>query len=514
MLRNKELALIFIVLFVFFGYGFHEILSADFYGIHSWRQADSLSLTYNYYLGNGFLEPEISNLISDNGTSGKSAGEFPILYWLIAKVWQITGVSESTYRIIVFLLMLTGFSAQYLALKEFFKARFVPFTITAITFSSPVLLSYGTSFITNMPSLSLVQIGASLIYLGYKKDKLKYTHIGVISFALAGLLKVTALASFIIILPLISVYYFKKNKYFFISLFAALIVVVWWYGIYVPAYTDIHHGKYTFNDLWPIWEMSDEQIAKAVKFFKEITFFQVMSPVLWFVFGACIIVSFLIKGRTGLFFKYATLGLVAGFALYFMLWFNAVHHHDYYFINSLIVLIFVLIGGAYFVKDRFSDFYHSKKFKYILGTLTVFSIIYGMNTLRMRHQDINGYWRGFAIAFNHKIEPGYWNWMAEHSNSKKVRGIDVWLDKAGVSREAKIACISDPSFCIELFCAKRKGFSNFNFQNSKEKLDEAISKGVEAIVVSNHADTVHYPGRLGEEIGRFNDVLVYRPKKQ
>ena len=107
-------------LILFLAFGFHEVLFSNFYGMHAWRQSDCLSLAYHYYEGNSFLEPEIHNLISDNNTTGKSAGEFPILYWLVGNIWSIIGHSESFYRFFVLLITISGFWFQYLSLKELF----------------------------------------------------------------------------------------------------------------------------------------------------------------------------------------------------------------------------------------------------------------------------------------------------------------------------------------------------------------------------------------------------------
>ena len=62
---------------------------------HLWRQTDCLSLTENYRSGRPFLEPEIHARIADGGTTGNSAGEFPLVYWAIGQVWKVTGPSDS-----------------------------------------------------------------------------------------------------------------------------------------------------------------------------------------------------------------------------------------------------------------------------------------------------------------------------------------------------------------------------------------------------------------------------------
>ena len=62
--------------------------------VHIWRQTNSLSMTQMYYQYNvPFFQPEIQSQVCDQGTSGKTVGEFPIIYYAMAKVWKIFGKS-------------------------------------------------------------------------------------------------------------------------------------------------------------------------------------------------------------------------------------------------------------------------------------------------------------------------------------------------------------------------------------------------------------------------------------
>jgi hypothetical protein len=70
--------------------------------VHQWRQAACLSLADNYYEGNwNLFEPSMHIQFSDNGTSGKSAGEFPLLYYIVAILWKIFGKHEFIFRLLI-----------------------------------------------------------------------------------------------------------------------------------------------------------------------------------------------------------------------------------------------------------------------------------------------------------------------------------------------------------------------------------------------------------------------------
>ena len=201
--RNK--VLLFLIA-LFFLYGFNNILLLGPYGIHTWRQADCLSITDNYFTnGFSFWEPEIHNFISDGKTSGKSAGEFPILYYLIALLWEIFGKSEGIYRIVVLSLNVTGFYYLYKILKDLFTNKFWALCITLCFFSTPILLFYGSSFLTNVPAFSLVLIGWYHFNRFYKEKKMTYLYFSLFFFVIAGLLKITAFISAIAILGLLGI---------------------------------------------------------------------------------------------------------------------------------------------------------------------------------------------------------------------------------------------------------------------------------------------------------------------
>ena len=81
------------IIALFFIYGFHEILFLRPQSIHQWRQTDCLQIAHNYLTDSwNFFSPSIHNLFSDNETTGKTIGEFPLLYYIVAMLWKIFGV--------------------------------------------------------------------------------------------------------------------------------------------------------------------------------------------------------------------------------------------------------------------------------------------------------------------------------------------------------------------------------------------------------------------------------------
>ena len=93
----------FLVLFLGISILFYSsIMNEGPLNTHIWRQADCLSITKKYYDGAPFLEPQMHLLFGDEKTSGRSAGEFPILYYSVAQIWKVFGVSYFAFRLFYF----------------------------------------------------------------------------------------------------------------------------------------------------------------------------------------------------------------------------------------------------------------------------------------------------------------------------------------------------------------------------------------------------------------------------
>src|ERR1700741_1998807 len=97
--RNLFFFLLLIALCI--AYNYIEILRFRPKSLHQFRQTDCLALADNYYNGNwNLFEPAINLLCSDNNTTGKSAGEFPLVYYIVAILWKLFGKHEYIFRLV------------------------------------------------------------------------------------------------------------------------------------------------------------------------------------------------------------------------------------------------------------------------------------------------------------------------------------------------------------------------------------------------------------------------------
>jgi len=152
-----------------------------------------------------FFQPKIH---FQHSIEGQAVGEFPIIYYLNAMVWKITGQSYFTARLLNLTIVFVGLFALrkgiYLLIKDEFLSSFTPLFILA----SPLIAFYTNNFLVNVPALSLIFI--SWYYLvRYMKEK-KWTCLFLFSVfgSLAILLRTTMLIG---LCPVFLLFLLEKN---------------------------------------------------------------------------------------------------------------------------------------------------------------------------------------------------------------------------------------------------------------------------------------------------------------
>jgi hypothetical protein len=160
---------------------------------HLWRQCNSLSLTQEFYSYEwNILEPGVHSLIADDLTTGKSAGEFPLLYYVVAMIWKVVGKSEFIYRVLMLMLHAWGTWALFRSIQEILRDGAWAVMVSLFFFTVPAVVYFAISFITDVPALDLVLIGVLPMIL-YMKDGRRGHLIGtMLAFTCAILIKVTA----------------------------------------------------------------------------------------------------------------------------------------------------------------------------------------------------------------------------------------------------------------------------------------------------------------------------------
>lgn len=460
----KKSGFALLLLLLFFFYGGYGMLDDRPQSVHTWRQSDCLSISLNYHdQGMRFFHPEIHNRISDDFTSGYTAGEFPGLYYLVASLWKVFGVHEWIYRLLVSLLFAGGIWALFLLGRKLSHSWFAAMCIALTLYTSPVLFFYSVNFLTNVPALSLILISGYVLYLFYSGGRWGHLLLWSFLISLAGLLKIPALISVLALAGalLIAMVFrlphpFKGKEWkIFLTLGASLLLVLAWYR-YAADYNAQHGGKYTFNGLWPLWEASPERIQSTWTSIRELWFREYHYK--WFIYasGLALLAALLSPRKLGWTAWFFLLFLVLGILLYGLLWFQALHDHDYYLIN-----LFVLFPVVWFLLLK-HVLYNHQLLKGSLNLLLLLLLILSANHVRGRMQD----------RYN-----GWWN--TEHRECFSTLYTQEAINRElGIGEEELVIVPGDVSFNMSLYLMDQPGYTSYGMDYGKpETVERLLEKG-------------------------------------
>ncbi len=504
-------------------YHYYSIFFLRPQSIHLWRQTDCLSIALNYYEhGMHFFSPEIHNQLADGGNSGFSAGEFPILYYFVALIWKIFGYSELTYRLIVAIISFCGFFALYKTLEGLLKDSFWGITISLLIFTSPILAYYSINFLTNIPALSFSLIGWFFFYKFYTFKKHTYLYISMLFFMLAALLKIPEAVNFMLVCFIYftdvftkkiknkGVVVFEKPLINLIPFLMFLVGVLSWY-LYAKHYNDVHEGKYTFNDIWPIWRMTHQQIKNVYDFVTKIMMYQLFHNSFLYLCIALISCMILIFNKINkLYFSLMVLFFI-GSCIYLILWFNALDAHDYYLINILIWPAFVLLTFVNFIKQNYNFLFVSKKIKILFSLLLILNVAYCSTNMKMRYWLGNNNTQFFATDF----EKGYW-WFTNNNYityKEALCNIEPYSRSLNILSTDKVICMPDPSINISLYLIKQPGFTDYGNANliGEQRINYAKQHGAKYLyIIDNELLKQEYlKPYTTKKIGEFKNIQIF-----
>lgn len=469
---------------------YDSILDKPPMGVHIWRQADCLSMAQLYQQGSSFLEPEMHLQFADEYSSGKSAGEFPIMYYMVGKYWSVFGFSYLSYRLGMLGLLIISLYVLFLTLHNAFKSTFWALIPTILVYSSPVFAFYGVSFLTDVPAFCLNILACCSLYFYVRSHRSLLLILAFGFFLLAGLIKVSSLIVFVFLMGLyvLEIFGFKglntkplfKNKiHSALGFFIVLMGVFSWYK-YADYYNGLHGFKYTFNAIYPIWHEGGQSVSDIFKEIISITSYSWHSRIT-LVLLPIILIIVLIKFKTlPKVIGFGVLATSSGAFLYFLLWSRLMGAHDYYYTPMLSLSIPLVITAVLLLKKEFQKLYTNK---WILGIVCVFAlynVAYCYEYIQYRSLKTSGE----ATLINSKELSGIYtwtNWFVKETYHPLAD--EEGLIALGIEKHDKVICLPDQSFNASLHFLNRKGWTNFAQYTESAQLDNLISKGASYLIV-------------------------------
>lgn len=480
-------------------YNLDELIFVKPQSLHLMRQTNCLSMAQNYFQKDISLwKPEIHNHFCDEGLSGKSAAEFPIIYYFVGHIWKYFGKSEGFFRIINLGILLIGLLALFEIAKELFKNSWFAGFLVLLLFTSPMLVFYSMNFLPNGPSFGMVLLAWYFIFRFHKIKKTYYLWIATLLFSLAIVVKIAAAISFIALIGwLIFENIFRKKEERIIPmrlLYVVQIVVVfllsfgWYY--YVEYYNKLHKGAFSFHGIWPVWDMNKEMFDKVIENIRVIFFKDYFLSTVQYITLALWIVVLVFWKKLNDIQKFFTVVLPLGAVMYLALWFQVLEAHDYYLINLLIVFAFIWLQFFYLIRNK--KLWNHPLFYALLGGLLLYSTYHCNNQLEERHKGWMNDWYDTKLETLTELAPIF--------------------KECGITVEDKVISIPDLTVCSSLYLMGRCGYTDFASDFSKDEIfRKRIEQGAKYLIINDTTilgKEVLQP-YLRNEIAVFKNVRIY-----
>jgi hypothetical protein len=512
---------LFLLLFFIFTVAYYpSIIKTPPLNNHTWRQSDCLSITRYYARGAGFFEPEMNMQLGDYYTTGKTAGEFPILYYTVGQIWKITGESYFVYRVFYLIILFFGIYAFYRSLRLIFNDNWWALVLSGLLFTAPVLIFYGVSFLTDAPAFCFILIGLYFLLRYHLEQTKKVFLLAMLFFALAGLIKVSSLIAFvfllfIFLLEMLSVKTLGSKKVFQTNWFEALgflgvlAMLFSWYA-YASHYNDLHRFKYTFNNIYPLWDPEEGGIPKLWKTISTYSSYVFFSrPMIFLMAILLVTIPFLLK-KIPLFAYLSTLIVTIGVACYILLWGPLLGVHDYYYVALLILFPAIVVPAAWYIKSRFPTTFSGKTLKVLLTLFLVYNFIYAVSVTQLKTLAIEG---NYPIVGNASfVREMHWlNWN-RYTNIDRFERMKVFLLQKNIQLEDRIIYLNDPSFNVPLYALDRKGWTDYEEYTESKEIRLLIHKGAKYLFlpITELKKEAYLQPFLTDSIADFEGVTIYR----
>lgn len=523
MMRRKfsplQINLIYGILFLMIAwfYGIFDTMDRGPYSRHQWRQADCLSITQHYYQDNlPFLEPEIH--WRGVGQTGKTISEFPIVYYSVAKIWQITGKHYWIFRGISFLIMAIGLFYLKKLAQRFLNDDFWSIFIPLLLFSSPILAYYSNSFMMNSNAFALALIGAYHFYRHRTERSYKHLVYACILFLFAGLLKITALLLFFglgaifLYEMLVKERSLKERWKELLPYAATLVLILIWYS-YAGRYNANNMSMVFLQGLLPIWDLEWHDIYSNWKLLNDElkpAYFNVPALSLLGIIFIGLIINFKQANR---YFLALSVLITIGIIGYILLFFQVFNVHEYYLTNLLIIIPLISLLFLDFLRNHYETIFHSRTVK-ITASIALLFLVYSAAVQTVVKYDIGKKWAKNSFILDKKTVE-YWEWYHwDYSNTlKELETIEPVFKKAGVKLSDKVVSFPDGSINISLYLMNRNGYNDYGHLDTRaEQVEKAKKWGAKYLVISNLAllEDESLQPYFGNKVGGTEHVSIFK----
>lgn len=473
---------------------------------HNWAQCDRYALSLGFLKNGGdFFHPEtfIYNNQFPDGDFMKTfetsitSVDFPIYDYCVSILMRVFNTTQPwCFKLFVFIYSIIGLFYLYKLISIFTTSNFKALIIILFTLSSPVFLSYQSSFLPTIPSLANCFIALYFLFSFYKFNIKKHFFYFIIFISIATLARlpfVMVLVAVICLEFLFSIYEKKIHLFKWSSFLVSIICIVGY--LFYNTYLRNKYGSLFLNHIIPA-----NNFDEFIEFLQTIyerwfyKYFSIIHYIMLFILTLFFLVNFLlhkiklsvIETKLLLFSSI----LFAGCLIYFVLMNFQFLVHDYYFLDSFFIP-FILFFIFLIIK---LPNYNYNKINYSIYVLLSMSFIP-------------------ALFYAHKtIKSEDFEFISDTKNV--YNNGDKFLDSLNISRDAKILILGTDGANNPFILLNRKGYTMVYPEH--DRIETALNWPFDYIILE-HAKFIqqvypNYPAILNKIslIAKSSKFSVYK----
>lgn len=458
------------------------------------------------------------------GDGKTCTSECPLLYYFVACLWRIFGYHEFIFRLLNTFIAFSGLYALFNISKEFLKDEAWALVVSLLLFSSTIFAYYANNYIVDTSAFSFALISWFFFQKFYVNGKIVFFNFSLLFFLIAGLIKITALLSFVpiflaFLIEAVNVYKFKGNDKIFkrpilyIAQFLFVFLVIYLWTNYAINYNRVHMGGIFSTGILPIWEPTTISNYAIFNQLCTVLLHEYLPPYLLLSVIIIFISIVLLHKKINKFLLFLTCAVFVECIVYILLWFQVFYVHDYYLMNLLIFFSIVILTFLDYLRKYHFEIFKSTKLKAVAFVVLLFCIYHCAVQLSARYSTDYTFVR-YNIVMD-DVEEHYWE--KEQKKYKQYfqayETITPYLRSIGIKRDDKVISIPDNSPNISLYLMDQKGYTDFGYGDSgkENKTKELILSGVKYLIIndSSYVNKDWIKPFITRKIGVYHNILIY-----
>lgn len=357
-------------------------------GIHFIRQTDSLAFVVRFReFASNLLEPGVLDLRNapDNGAA---AGEFPIIYWLLAAAERLLGPLPTALRWLN--LALVGLAHVVLArtLTVVLRDTWAACAITLLALGSGILIYYSFNFLPDAGVYAIVLLGWCLAMRDIAAGRPEFRWSILFLFTIAGAIKAPVVMHLLAWGGVLAADRIRTHtlpgRSEVVAFVIGLALVTSWH-LHARAYNAAHGSNYFMTWSEPIWTMAPSERAATWDLVSNYWWTKYLHPSSWHLLGVLMVVI-AIRHRRMVFTEGLTLLLLlASSSAFLLLFFRKLADHDYYFLTVLPLIVWILTIGSRLLLSWVEARWASRSIAALLSVFAVASLLLARTELIRRN---------------------------------------------------------------------------------------------------------------------------------